>query len=177
MKKFRTYSYVVLGSGLFLALVSILILAIEFINVSQNGGFAIIGGADLPTLRIILSDYWPSIVIGLVLAVCSAFCLVFSKTVMNNCTLKTTAVSLGISLSGMSGLYCFLQWYSIVVFHEMSRHPIRFPASIVIGLLSFAAFVFLIVLYCRLRKQSFSIKGILIDIATCLVAFALFLMI
>lgn len=90
---------------------------------------------------------------------------------MNNCTLKTTAVSLGLSFAGASGLYCFFQWYSIVVFHEMSRHPIRFPASRIIGLLSFAAFVFLIVLYCRLRKQTFSIKGILIDVATCLIAF------
>ena len=178
MKKFRTYSYIVLGSGLFLALVSILGLVIKFVSISQNGGFGIIGGADLPeTLRIILSDYWPSIVIGLILIACSAFCLIFSKTVMNNCTLKTTTVSLGISLAGLSGLYCYLQWYSIVVFHEMSKHPIRYLASIIIGLLSFAAFVFLIVLYCRLRKQTFSIKGILIDIATCLVAFALFLMI
>lgn len=177
MKKFRTYSYIVLGSGLFLALVYIIALAVKLVTISQNGGFGIIGGADLPTLRIILSDYWPSIVIGLILVACSAFCLVFSKTVMNNCTLKTTAVSLGISFAGMSGLYCFLQWYSIVVFHEMSRHPIRFPSSIVIGLLSFAALVFLIVLYFRLRKQTFSIKGILIDVATCLVAFALLLMI
>ena len=149
----------------------IIALAVKLVTISQNGGFGIIGGADLPTLRIILSDYWPSIVIGLILVACSAFCLVFSKTVMNNCTLKTTAVSLGISFAGMSGLYCFLQWYSIVVFHEMSRHPIRFPSSIVIGLLSFAALVFLIVLYFRLRKQTFSIKGILIDVATSLIAF------
>ena len=175
MKKFRTYSYVVLGSGLFLVLVSILILAIEFINVSQNGGIAIIGGAVLPTLRITLriisSDFWFTIIIGLTIVVCAAFCLIFSKTVMNNCTLKTTAVSLGISLAGLSGLYCYLQWYSIVVFHEISRHPIRYPASIIIGLLSFAAFVFLIVLYFRLRKQKFSIKGILIDVATSLIVF------
>lgn len=171
MKKFRTYSYIVLGSGLFLALVSILILAIEFINVSQNGGIAIIGGADLPTLRIISSDFWFTIIIGLTIVVCAAFCLIFSKTVMNNCTLKTTAVSLGISFAGASGLYCFFQWYIIVVFHEMSKHPIRYPASIIIGLMSFAAFVFLIVLYFRLRKQTFSIKGILIDVATSLIAF------
>lgn len=176
MKKIKTYSLMVLGLGLFLVLVSILILAVEFNNFSQNGGIAIIGGADLPetlqiTLRIISSDFWFTIIIGLTIVVCAAFCLIFSKTVMNNCTMKTTAVSLGISFAGASGLYCFFQWYSIVVFHEMSRHPIRFPASRIIGLLSFAAFVFLIVLYCRLRKQSFSIKGILIDIATCLIAF------
>ena len=172
MKKIKTYSRIVLGLGLFLVLVSILILAVEFVNVSQNGGIGIIGAADLSvTFRVISSDYLPSIIIGLTIVLCAAFCLIFSKTVMNNCTLKTTAVSLGISFAGASGLYCFITWYSIVAFHEMSRHPIRFPASRIVGLLSFAAFVFLIVLYCRLRKQKFSVKGLLIDVATCLIAF------
>ena len=172
MKKIKTYSRIVLGLGLFLVLVSILILTVEFVNVSQNGGIGIIGAADLSvTFRVISSDYLPSIIIGLTIVLCAAFCLIFSKTVMNNCTLKTTAVSLGISFAGASGLYCFITWYSIVAFHEMSRHPIRFPASRIVGLLSFAAFVFLIVLYCRLRKQKFSVKGLLIDVATCLIAF------
>lgn len=43
MKKIKTYSWMVLGLGLFLVLVSILILTVEFVNVSQNGGIAIIG--------------------------------------------------------------------------------------------------------------------------------------
>lgn len=172
MKKIKTYSRIVLGLGLFLVLVSFLILAVEFVNVSQNGGIAIIGAADLSvTFRVIFSDYLPSIIIGFTIVVCAAFCLIFSKTVINNCTLKTTAVSLGISFASASGLYCFFTWYTIAVFGEMWRHPIRFPASRIIGLLSFAAFVFLIVLYCRLRKQKFSVKGILIDVATCLIAF------
>ena len=86
MKKFRTYSYIVLGSGLFLVLVYIIALAVKLVTILQNGGFGIIGGADLPTLQIISSDFWFTIIIGLTIIVCAAFCLIFSKTVMNNCS-------------------------------------------------------------------------------------------
>jgi len=48
----------------------------------------------------------------------------------------------------------------------MSKHPIEYPVSIFLGVLSFVAFVGLIFLYFKERKTNWSVKGIIIDVLT-----------
>ncbi len=174
MKKFKTYSSIALISGLVLVLASVLVPIIKFSNyTAQNGSVGIIGGSDKPTLLFLLkySDgpLLFAFILGLTMFLCGGFCLVFNRVVIKNCELRTTALSLVISLFGASGLACFFIWYSIVVFHEMSMHPIAYPVSIFAGLLSFIMFVTAIIFYIKVRKNNFKPKGIIIDILTSII--------
>lgn len=172
MKKFKIYSSIVLISGLLLALTSVLVPIIKLSNyTAQNGSIGIIGGADGPTAiyltsRLLGERLLFALILGLTLFLCGGFCLVFKRTVTNNCRLKTTALSLIISFFGSSGLSCFFVWYSIVAFHEMPKHPIAYPCSIFVGLLSLVAFITAIIFYIRVRKKNLKPKGIIIDILT-----------
>ena len=174
MKKIKIYSSIALISGLVLVLASVFIPIIKLSNyTAQNGSIGIIGGADTPTLLFLLqySDgglLFTSI-LGLTLFLSGAFCLIFKRVVINNCRLKTTVLSLIISLFGATGLVCFFIWYSIVAFHEMSMHPIAYPCSIFAGLLSLMGFVTAIVFYIRVRKKNLKPKGIIIDILTSII--------
>lgn len=182
MKKFKKYSSVCLISGLLLALTSVLVPIIKLSNyTAQNGSIGIIGGADAPTQLFLLrySDghLLFALILGLTLFLCGGFCLVFKRTVTNNCRLKTTALSLIISFFGASGLSCFFIWYSIVAFLEMSKHPISYPLSIIGGILSFVAFIITIILYIKARKKNFKIKGIVVDIITSIITLPTFFLV
>lgn len=174
MKKIKIYSFIALISGLLLVLASVLVPIIKLSNYNaQNGSVGIIGGADAPTLLFLLrySDghLLFALILGLTLFLCGGFCLVFKRVIISNCGLRTTALSLVISSFGASGLSCLLIWYSIVVFHEMSMHPIAYPVSIFAGLLSLVAFITAIIFYIRVRKNNFKPKGIIIDILTSII--------
>lgn len=179
MKKFKIYSFIALISGLLLVLASVLVPIIKLSNyAAQNGSVGIIGGADAPTLLFLLkySDghLLFALILGLTLFLCGGFCLVFKRTVTNNCRLKTTALSLIISFFGATGLACFFIWYSIVVFHEMSMHPIAYPLSIIGGIFSLVAFIITIILYIKSRKGNLKIKGIILDIITSIITLPIF---
>ena len=171
MKKYKIYSSIALISGLLLVLASVLVPIIKLSNyTARNGSVGIIGGADAPTLLFLLrySDghLLFALILGLTLFLCGGFCLVFKRTVTNNCKLKTTVLSLIISFFGASGLACFFIWYSIVAFLEMSMHPIAYPLSIIGGIFSLVAFIITIILYIKARKKNLKPKGIVIDILT-----------
>ena len=85
------------------------------------------------------------------------------------CSLKTTAVSLGIALTVAAGLYCLLTWFVISATHGRKMYPIAYPASVIGGMLAFYIFIGLLAVYYFLRKRNFSVKGLLIDMATCIV--------
>lgn len=79
-------------------------------------------------------------------------------------TQKTTLFSLSMSVSVVSFLLCFLQWYIVVAFGEAYKFPIRHPMSI-LGMLVFAVtFVLSFILYCKKRSQNMSFKLIAFDI-------------
>lgn len=183
MNKFKTYSSVCLFSGLLLALASVLVPIIKLSNyTAQNGSIGIIGGADGPTaifLTFRLSDGYLLLllILGITLFLCGGFCLVFKRTVTNNCKLKTTVLSLIISFFGSSGLSCFFMWYSIVAFLEMSMHPIAYPLSIIGGIFSLVAFIITIILYIKARKKHFKIKGIVVDIITSIITLPTFFLV
>ena len=151
MKKYKIYSSIALISGLILVLASVLIPIIKFSNyTAQNGSIGIIGGADGPTAVYLtshlLGGHLPfTLILGVTLFLCGVFCLIFGRAVINNCSLKTTALSLIISLFGASGISCIFIWYSIVAFYEISKHPVAYPFSVFVGLLSLVAFVTAIV--------------------------------
>lgn len=180
MKKYKIYSSIALISGLILVLASVLIPIIKFSNyTAQNGSIGIIGGADGPTAVYLtshlLGGHLPfTLILGVTLFLSGAFCLIFKRVVINNCSLKTTALSLIISFFGASGLACFFIWYSIVVFHEMSKHPLSYPLSIIGGMGSLVAFVATIVFYIRARKENLKIKGIILDIITSIITLPTF---
>ena len=183
MKKIKTYSSIALILGLILVSASVLVPIIKISKfTAQNGSIGIIGGADMPTLlfslRYILGGQLLfTLILGLILFLCGGFRLIFGRSVINNCSIKTTALSLIISFFGASGLVCFFIWYSIVVFHEMSMHPIAYPCSIFAGLLSLIGFVTAIVFYVRARKANLKPKGIIIDILTSIVTLPILLLI
>lgn len=183
MRKFKIYSSVCLISGLLLVLASVLVPIIKLSNyTAQNGSVGIIGGADGPTAIYITSHLLGgrlilTLILGLTLFLCGGFCLVFKRTVTNNCRLKTTALSLIISFFGASGLSCFFIWYSIVAFLKMSMHPIAYPLSIIVGILSLIAFIIAIILYIKARKEHFKIKGIVVDIITSIITFPTFFLV
>ena len=79
------------------------------------------------------------------------------------CALKNTAMSLIISFWVAAGFICFFEWFSIVSFHAMSQHPRSYPASIVGGFLSLAAFILSVFFYVKMRKGDWPIKGVLLD--------------
>lgn len=181
MTKLKICSYVALCIGAILTLASTVLAFIFISSAMQNEGIAIIGGADIPTALIIFSilgEYtlYPFI-IGITLVIGALFCLIFRKTTENNCTLKTTMLSLAISFIGAAGLCCVYVYGSIAAFHEFSKHPIAYPMSIGLGLLALALFVILIAFYCISRKDRFSVKGLIVDIFTSILCLPSFLLV
>lgn len=141
----------------------------------NEASIGIIGGADAPTASMLMSSLSgipkALILIAITVIISSVFCLVFSKTVESNCRLATTAISLGLSFFGALGFCWLLRWFIMVIFNSKSMHPIEYPVSILIGLFSFISCIALILLYVNARKGKWSLKGVSIDILTCIVYF------
>lgn len=169
MKKF---AWIGLIMGLMLTVIS-LVIPMHMMN---NASVSMIGGAGWPTYQFFMGCAMDGLFVfvltlGVVMMITALVCLIFRGTITVHCSIPTTLVSLGLSAVGALGLFCAFTWYSIASFHEMSRYPIRYPVSIVLGLGCVAAFVGLIVGYIRLRSRRPSIKGVLLDVVTvCLYA-------
>lgn len=142
--------------------------------ISNNGAIGIIGGADAPTYTFMLSALFDGlpfvlVILGIILVVSSVFCLLFPNVIKKHCNINTSIISLGLSILGALGLVCAFLWFSIVSFGEMSKRPIEYHVSVLIGIISFFGFIFLIALYLKTRKKNWSIKGIVIDVFTSIV--------
>ena len=173
--KLKQMSLLTLLTGVLFSIIGVIIPFITLKNYTyQNGAIGIIGGADTPTYEFVvfrIMNGWPfvAILFGITLIVSALFCLIFSKTVKNNCHIKTTALSLGLSAVGAAGLVCAFLWFSIVLFGEMSKHPIEYLVSVLLGIISFLGFIVLIALYLKIRKTNWSIKGFIIDVLTSII--------
>lgn len=182
MQNMKKYSYIALSVGIVSTLTGILLPIIAFVSYTAQGGVGIIGGADTPTYQFMayrIFNGFPiyALTFGAVLIIASLFCLIFRKTVAEHCSLKTTALSLSLSFTGSVGLACVYLLYNIVVFQKISDYPIEYYTSIILGLLAFVIFVVLIVLYCKVQRGGFSVKGVVIDIGTGILALPLFFLI
>ena len=170
--KLKQISLLTLLTGALFSIIGVIVPFITLQNyTSQNGAVGIIGGADTPTYEFLvfrIMNGWPfdAILFGITLIISALFCLIFSKTVKNNCNIKTTALSLGLSAVGAFGISCVLLWFSNVAFNEVSRHPIEYLFSVLGGLGSFFVFLFLIAVYLKARVKIWSVKGFLIDVLT-----------
>ena len=140
----------------------------------QNVTIGIIGGADAPTYTFMLSTLFDGlllvlILLGISLVFSAGFCFIFSNTVKKHCNINSSVISLGLSGVGALGLVCAFLWFSIVSFGEMSKYPIEYPVSILLGIVCFFAFAVLIAVYLKLRKTNWSVKGFCIDILTSII--------
>ena len=173
--KLKRYSLAALASGAVLCIGSFVVpFILTFRASSGQGSVGIIGGADGPTAQFLtmqLLSSWPGCLafLSAALVLSGLFCLIFSKTVTHVCSVKTSAVALGLSATGGAGLYCFFLWLAMTAFHETGKHPIAYPVSVAGGLLCLTGFVALLVLYFRERKQKWSWGGLAIDVATAVI--------
>ena len=163
----------ILGAIIFLAGIMVPIISMK-IYTAQHGAIGIIGGADTPTMyfmafRLMNGLPFVAILFGITLIVSAGFCLIFSNTVKKHCNINTSVISLGLSGFGALGLICAFLWFSIVSFGETLKNPIEYPVSILLGIVCFFAFLVLIVVYLKLRKTNWSIKGFCIDILTSII--------
>ena len=102
------------------------------------------------------------------------FTLIFWKKISKVCSVKTTLLSLAISLFGGVGLSCFLSWFIIAATNSVYEHPIEYPFYIMCGIISFVSFVATIVFYIILRKRKFSAFGLIFDILTSIITMPFF---
>ena len=139
---------------------------------SADKTVAIIGGADGPTAIMITRRLFFGSFLGVLtsfgipLLLISLFCLIFPSFVQKNFSVKTTALALGISATGCLGLWCVLECLAILAFASPSEHPIAYPASIIVGVLSLILFIILFALYCKARKGETRILGVVFDVFT-----------
>ena len=165
-------------NSLIVLIIGLLISAFGFVlpivYASHNGANGIIGGAGAPTYGFIVSSLFhglPFVLIltGICLVISSGFCLIFSKTVKLHCNLSSSAISMGLAGLSALGLYCVFLWFAIVSFGKMEKYPFEYPLSILFGVISLVAFLFLIALYFKVRKKHWSVKGVIIDVLTSIV--------
>lgn len=170
--KLKRNALIILISGVLISTLGFIAPVVYWNNyTSHNGAVGIIGGADAPTYRFMISQLlgglpFVLILLGISLFVSSVFCLVFSKTVHKHCKINTSVLSLCLSSVGALGLVCAFLWFSIVSFGKMSKYPIEYPVSILLGVACFFSFILLIAIYLKQRMINWSIKGIIIDILT-----------
>jgi hypothetical protein len=179
--KLKRYSLAALASGVVLFVGSFVVpFILTFRASAGQGSVGIIGGADGPTAQFLtmqLLSRWPGCLafLSAALVLSGLFCMFFSKTVTQVCSVKTSAVALGLSAIGGAGLYCFFLWLAMTAFHETGKHPIAYPVSVAGGVLCLTGFLGLLVLYFRERKQKWCWGGIAIDVATAVIYLPAFL--
>lgn len=135
---------------------------------SIYGSVGIIGGAGMPTYQFLLFRTFEGLPFclmlwGVSLTLAAAVCLFFSKTVQTHCHRKTTILALGMSSVAALGLLCGFMLYTFSCFGERYKHPIEYPASILLGVICLATLVILAWLYYKNRS---SVRGMIPDLAT-----------
>ena len=92
----------------------------------------------------------------------------FSKQMSKVCSLRTTALSCAVSAITSLGIHCVLSFLSCYFLTNPTRHPIRHPASLILGFICLAIFVLLLNVYYNLRKNNKTKIGFFVDCVTCL---------
>ena len=159
---------IVLGVSAVLLLVCILV-PFGVLGAEQNETVGIIGGADGPTVIMIVGAFWEGvfpalITLSLSTVLCGLFCLLFSKAVKEHCTLKTSGIALSLSACASLLFYCFLLFASCFIMTSPDKHPVTLPLSVVVGGVAAVAFVWLFTLWVKFRAQKPSAKGVVFDI-------------
>lgn len=120
---------------------------------------------DLPFFHPSFEPLYVSLIsLGATAFISGLYCLAFNKPLKKHGTPKLTLLSCAISATGAMGLVSFLIWYTMVAFHESSKHPISYPWSISLGFFCFLFFVLLGIVYCKMRSSHPSAIGTVLDI-------------
>ncbi len=135
----------------------------------QQDSIGIIGGADGPTAIFLTSKLFFNFplllkLFGVSIALSGLFCLIFTKTVDENCYAETSIVALALSAIVGLGFYSVVLYLSSIFLTQTDEHPIAHPGSIILGILAFIVFIVLLCFYIKSRKTKPSAKGVLIDI-------------
>lgn len=167
--KLKTVSIIAGIAGL-IAFIAGAAMPFVYIKDMLHGGAGIVGGADGPTYQFAVRrlDSWPVffMLAGIALVLTALFCLIFSNTVRKHCRIPTTLLSLGMSASGILGLVCLLECAAIFAIGSFRRYPIRFPVSVITGMLCACLLTWLAVIYYRVRRKHRSGVGFVLDVVT-----------
>jgi hypothetical protein len=131
------------------------------LNLFVEGEYSIISryymDIILNRLKVILTMF------GSLVVASALFCLFFRRYIHKHCTHRTSGVCLLLSMVMGLGLYCLLVFISYIANDEIALHPVSFISSIIFGIGSTVACLFLFRSYIRLRKKKSSLNGITID--------------
>ncbi len=167
--KLRTFAVICLAAGAVLLAAA---LGAPLLQLEADTG--IIGGAGMPTYRFALFHAMNGLFFGLALlggclVLTGAVCLLFGKAIRAVCTRSTTGIALSLSAVSAGGLGCVATVFPMIAFGTVQQYPIRFPVSIALGVLAWAAFCGLFALYIFRRKKQWSVMGMMIDVFTALI--------
>lgn len=90
--------------------------------------------------------------------------LLMPEQIGGKCRIKTSAMALGISAVLGLGLYCANLFFSCYFLSDPSEHPIRLPASGILGSVCLLGLMGLVYLYKNLREKNFSKEGLVQDV-------------
>ena len=136
-------------------------------------------GAALFFTNLILSITEPFLpdlltIAGVDFFVCGIIGLFFYAYFSKICTLKTTVTALAISTNVGLGIWCCMSLLSCHFLTTPNKHPIRYPASIVLGGICFIVFCVLICFYIKFRSVNKTVKGVVADVILAIIWLPLF---
>lgn len=174
MKKFSVIT-LILGVALILSSLSITFFAL-LIAGNNMPTVGIIGAADGPTLKYILlsqmiwKGFWfGNLQLGIAVLITGIVSLICRKAIVNNCSIKTSVLSLLISLFGSLGFCCLLTRFFMGNHIEM--FPLEYRCCIIFGYLSLVLCVLFLVLHIREIIKSKKYKSIIFDFSTVVLYF------
>lgn len=111
---------------------------------------------------------------GIDFFVCGIIGLIFNTYLSKICTLKTTVTALAISYVIGLGFWCCMSWISCFFLTTPDKHPVRYPASVILGGVCFIVFCILVCFYVKFRKINRTIKGIVVDLLLIIIYLPMF---
>ncbi len=90
--------------------------------------------------------------------------IIFRKTAEEKCSIKSVGIDVGIGAGTGLLLYCFIAYLSCFFLTDPKNHPITYPMSVIVGLLSFIFILVLLCVYTNYRKEKPSVKGVILDV-------------
>ena len=100
--------------------------------------------------------------------------LLMPEQISGKCNIKTSVMALGISAVLGLGLYCANLFFSCYFLSDPSEHPIRLPASGILGIVCLLGLMGLVYLYKKLREKNVSKEGTVLDMMLILSYFPVF---
>ncbi len=192
LMKLKTFTKLIFILGLTLLVTSLILPPVLLVLCNAGTSVGFIGTGDISKFKFITMllhlayTGWPTlcIILGATLLVISALCKFCKNAIANYMSIKTTLCALIFSFASGLILCSLYNLFVIVIADLPSAYP-KFASAIyiyrtlciasiigaVIGLISA---IIVAVIYARLKKKSFTLKGLLMDIGFSLLCFPFF---